>query len=186
MNDPTYTNRRTVLKTIGAGVVGSVAFVGTASAGDWSDERRQDSFTWGRNELWEMLESEPHPPDKDSEGNEPAHRPLWVIDSMAGTGVPGSEHSPHPAPIPGIDHVVPLDGPEFTAQWHVKAVVDPGQPFLDTDGDGEPDLPNFVNQADGTFLTSADRIRTAEDDGDIQVIDSPTVFTCPVRPHIHK
>lgn len=179
-------NRRTVLRRLGAGIVGSAAVAGTASAGDVGDERRQDSFAWGRGELFEMLEAEPHPPTNDREGNHASHRPLWVIQSMAGTGVAGSDHSPHPAPVPGIDHVVPLDGPSFTAQWHVHLV---------TDGPFDPSAPlsNVTRtDGDGNYLISADVITSAADAGEITVTPlvnpatgEPDVFTCPIRPHIH-
>lgn len=167
--------RRTVLKTIGAGVVGGTVLSGSAAAGESGDERRQDSFSWGQNELWEMPVPEP-PGNNDSEGNEAAHRPLWLIKPMSGTGVAGSEHSPHPAPLPfGIDHVVPLDGPSFTAQWHVHFVVEKGtgvapENLVRTDHNGE-------------FLTSASRIQNATN---VDIIETEEVFTCPIRPHNHK
>lgn len=175
--------RRTVLKTIGAVAVGSTAFAGSASAGGTGDERRQESFAWAQNDLYEMLESEPHPPNRDNEGNEEAHRPLWVIASMAGTGVAGSEHSPHPNPegLP-IDHVVPLV--DFSAQWHVHLVVDKERPFVDRDGDGEAETPNLVRtDQNGDFLTSASRIQGATN---VAIIETDVVFTCPIRPHNHK
>lgn len=179
MKAPLNTDRRTVIKTLGAGVVGGTVLTGRASAGDWNDERRQDSFTWAQNELYEMLDSEPEDHGQDDEGDEEAHRPLWVIDSMADTGVEGSDHSPHFAGM--VDHVVPLV--DFSAQWHVHGVVDSDQPFVDTDGDGKPDFPNFVNQDDsGTYLTSATRVRNASG---VKILETPTVFTCPVRPHNH-
>lgn len=142
---------------------------GTASAGDWNDERRQDTFTWGRNDLHEMLASEG---PGDDEGDEEAHRPIWLIDSMDGTGVPGSEHSPH---FPGgIDHVVPLDGPSFTAQWHIHGVFEAGTP---------PKPSNLVRtDQNGDYLTSASRIENATN---VNIVDFDHVFTCPVRPHNH-
>lgn len=175
--------RRTLLKTMGAGFVGSTVFAGSASAGNTGDERRQDSFTWAQGDLYEMLEAEPHPPNRDSEGNEEAHRPLWVIASMAGTGEAGSEHSPHPNPegLP-IDHVVPLV--DFSAQWHVHLVVDKEEMFIDTDGDGEAETPNLVREDhNGNFLTSASRIQNATN---VAFVDTDVVFTCPIRPHKHK
>lgn len=186
MTDGTEPYRRTVLKTLAAGVVGGTTLVGTVDAGSVGDERRQDTFAWGRGVLYEMLESEPHPPTSDDEGDEESHRPLWIIDSMAGTGVAGSEHSPHPAPVPGIDHVVPLDGPSFTAQWHVHVV---------TDGPFDPnDLSNVTNtDGNGNYLTSAAAINAAAANGDITVTPlvhpetgEPDVFTCPIRPHNHR
>lgn len=184
--DPT---RRTVLKTIGAGVIGSATVVGTASGhGEPTNNRRQDSFTWGEGELYEMLESEPHPPTNDSEGNHHAHRPLWLIASMAGTGVDGAEHSPHPNPMGlPVDHVVPVPGEgggTFSAQWHVHLVTD--EPF-----DFENPFSNLANvtrtDADGAYLTSAEAITSANGIFVTPLFDpetgEPDVFTCPVRPH---
>ncbi|QIO24507.1 hypothetical protein [Haloarcula sp. JP-L23] len=172
--------RRTILKTIGAGLIGSTAFAGTATAHSGPDnQRRQDSFTWANDTLYEMLEAEPHS-NQDNEGNEPAHRPLWLIDTLAGESVDGAEHSPHPAPLPvPIDHVVPL-GPQgvFTAQWHVHLVVDPL-----FDPSTQNPFNHLTNKVGDTFLTSADAINAAETAGDISVIPTAIVFTCPVRPH---
>lgn len=189
MDEPSNTNRRTVLKGIGAGVVGSAALVGATSAGDTGDNRRQESFTWADDDLFELLDSEPPAVNEheegqiDDEGAHQSHRDFWVIDTMKGTGVPGSEHSPHPNPagLP-IDHVVPIGGHgEFTAQWHVTLVLDSETGELTNQDD------------DGNFLLSADAIRTADVDGDIVTIPlfdpetgEPAVFTCPVRPHRHK
>lgn len=174
---PTRQTRRTVLKTIGVGVVGSAGYAGPVSAGDTGDDRRQDSFTWADDELWEMLESEPHPPDKDEEGDEEAHRPIWVVAPQDAAG-----HSPHvvipEGPLRGTpaDHVIGLDvGTEkfFSAQWHVHAVFESGG-ILASDG------------VDGADLTSKDAITAAKDNGHVSIVETPSVFTCPVRPHTHK
>jgi len=171
---PKQQSRRTVLQTIGAGVVGGTVLTGRASAGNTGDERRQDSFTWGQNTLWEMPVGEPEN-NNDSEGNEAAHRPIWLIKPMTGTNEDGSEHSAHPAPLPfPIDHVVPLEGPEFTAQWHVHFVVEEGGKVPD-------DLAR--TDQNGDYLTSASRIQNATN---VDIIPTDEVFTCPVRPHNHK
>lgn len=169
-------DRRKVLKTLGMGVASSAISAGTASAGDTDDERRQDSFTWANDMLFEMLESEPHPPDKDGEGNEEAHRPLWIVAPQDTSG-----HSPHVI-VPGgrlqgtaADHVIGLDPGKrfFSAQWHVHAVFEsPG--VLATSG------------VDGADLTSKDSIMAAKKKGLVNIVATPTVFTCPVRPHRHK
>lgn len=200
-------DRRKVIKTIGAGVVGGTFVAGPASAGDTGDERNQESFTWESNALWEMLESEPphaHPKDtsklvevfeeiEDSEGSDEAHEPIWVVGSMAGTGIAGSEHSPHfgiPGhPILAADHVITFS--KFNPQWHIHFVVDPDQPIVIVtfpDGSTGP-FPNLVSVVDDTPLTSESRISSAVSDGDVLVMktaDPPAVFTCPVRPHQHK
>lgn len=188
------TCRRTVLKGIGAGLAGSALLSGKAVAGE-SNPGNDHSYTWANDTLYEMLESEPGHygnglagPGQDSEGNHNAHRPLWVIESMAGTGVPGSEHSPHPAPITGIDHVVPVGpGGVFTAQWHVHLVLD--EPFDPSLGFGN--LANLTNtDGDGNFLTSADAIQSGSDIFVVPLFHpdtgEPDVFTCPVRPHQHE
>lgn len=177
MNVRRKADRRTVLKTLGAGVVGSVAFAGASSAGDTGDERRQDSFTWAQGDLYEMLESEPpgvrdlEPGKIDDEGAHESHRPLWVIAAT------GKEHSPHPNPdgLP-IDHVVPLV--DFSAQWHVTLVIDPSTDEL-------------TNSVGDDLLLSADAITTAAENGDVVTAPlftpegEPAVFTCPIRPHRH-
>ena len=172
--------RRTVLKTIGAGVVGSAVLAGSATAHDGpKNNRRQDTFTWANGTLFEMFDTDLNSPTDESDGNEAAHRTLWVIKSMTGTGVDGAEHSPHPAPIPGIDHVVPLPpGPEFTAQWHVHFVTD-GPP------NGQPPTNFARTDRHGNYLTSADAIESAASDPDDSVVvtEFPEVFTCPIRPH---
>lgn len=161
-------NRRRVLKTIGTGVLAGTVLTGSARAGDWNDERRQDSFTWAQNDLYEMLASEPDN-QNDSEGDDESHRPLWLIASMDGTGVDGSEHSPH---FHGVDHVVPLV--DFSAQWHVHAVIKEGT---------SPHPSNLVRtDQNGDFLTSASRIQDATN---VDIIDLDFTFTCPVRPHNH-
>lgn len=185
------TNRRTVLKGIGAGVVGSASIVGSASAGgskhgNQTDDHDLTSYAWGDGELWEMLEAEPPAVNEleagrvDEEGAHESHRPLWVIATVEDPAVEGSEHGPHPNPdgLP-IDHVVPLGGGgEFTAQWHVTLVLN-----LNTGG--------FENQdGDGNYLLSADTIRSANNIATVPLFDpdtgEPAVFTCPIRPHQHK
>lgn len=177
MRKPRLEDRRTILKTIGIGVVGSTVSVGSATAGDTADTRRQDSFTWADGSLWEMLESEPHPPNRDSEGNEEAHRPLWVVAPQDTAG-----HSPHvvipEGPLAGTDadHVIGLDAGTkrfYSAQWHVHAVFEsPG--VLASEG------------VSGAALTSEDAITAAESAELVSVVETPTVFTCPVRPHTHR
>lgn len=185
-----------MLKTIGASVVGLTALTGSASAGDTGDERK-GTYTWGGNDLWEMLASEPptrpHPVHedeviKDSEGNEEAHEPLWVVGSMFEYDIAGSEHSPHIGirghPILALDHVITFA--EFNPQWHVHFVVDPNKPFVTiTFPDGSTgQFPNVMSEdQDGQPLTSASRIRNATN---VLVLETKEVFTCPVRPHKHK
>lgn len=94
---------------------------------------------------------------------------------MTGTSVDGSDHSPHPAPLPfPIDHVVPIEGPSFTAQWHVHFVVEEG---------GAPPADLVRTDQNGDYLTSASRIQNAEN---VDIIPTDVVFTCPIRPNNHK
>lgn len=179
MKHPTV-GRRTALRILGAGLVGGTTLGGTASAEETGTNRRQDSFAWAQGNLMEMLEAEPHPISRDSEGNEEAHRPLWIIATMEGTDVAGSEHSPHPNPEGSpIDHVVPLV--DFSAQWHVLTVHEAVE-----DENGETIPGPLTNYTDSQgYLTSASAIRGAKEDGDVVTVETPIVFTCPIRPHRH-
>lgn len=182
------TDRRTVLKGIGAGVVGSAAFVGGVSAGE-SRHGHQESFAWANDTLYEMLDSEPPaieaqeiPPGRaDSEGNSNSHRPLWLVGSMDDYSnadqVDGTEHSPHPNPLGvRVDHVVPIGGGgEFTAQWHVHLLLrnrSEVEELLSIAESGDQQaLVNFLNQlphgdGQGNIVTSADTIRAAVNRGD--------------------
>lgn len=132
-----------VIKTIGAGIVGSVVLTGSASADGRQLPReapdgRTVYATWGDDEIWEIFDAEPPSRWQDSEGDDNAHEPLYFIKV-----VPGAAHSPH-FPGAGIDHTVPVPGgtdKQYSAQWHPKAVVDPDNPGLQ----------NLVNQdQDGT------------------------------------
>lgn len=158
--------------------------------------------TWGDDEIWEIYDAEPsiHFPEKpdfeeprliDSEGNENAHEPLYLIKPIS-----GAEHSPHipapptfPGPFVGIDHTTPVPGgksKQYSAQWHPKFVVDANQPFICVAFCGTPDavlFPNLVNQdQDGNDLTSRTKIDDAEN---VAILPGPeeAVFTCPIRPH---
>lgn len=183
------TNRRTVLTGIGAGLAGSALLSGAAAAGDTGDERRQDSFTWALDAVYEMLEAEAlikedeELVNPDAEGDESSHRPIWVV------GAQDNPHSPHVGPpiLPfGVDHVIGLEPGKkfFSAQWHVHAVIPAGDTF--------PAVPAATGK-DGEPLTSKAAIKRAVDEGLVQVIPlvdpatgEPDVFTCPVRPHQHK
>lgn len=189
MNARRPTRRRTVLKSLSAGVLGSVAFAGTAAAGDTGDERRQDSFTWAHDVVYEMLEAEAlieqdgELINPDAEGNESSHRPIWVV------GAQDNSHSPHVGPpvLPfGVDHVIDLEpGKQFySAQWHVHAVLPVGETFP-----AEP----AATGVGGEPLRSKAAIKRAVEAGMVYELPlvnpetgEPDVFTCPVRPHKHK
>lgn len=163
-------DRRTVLKTLGAGVVGGTGLTGSAVAHQPGVPVER---TWARDTEYELLTTEPlHSPDgmhRDDEGNGQAHRQLWIIapvrDKPQATG--------HPNFRICHDHVVPLV--DFSAQWHVKLVVEPGTENFDGT--------QLVNEdSSGTCLTSASAINAAESAGDVDILDTPEVFTCPIRP----
>lgn len=164
-----YTDRRTVLKTIGAGVVGGTVLTGSASGHEVKPAAIEP--VWGDDEIWELLDSEPTDRHRDSEGNEMAHEPLYII-----APIPGGSHSPQQPgglhfPV-AHDHVLPIPGEvddQFSAQWHVKVV---------TGGAGLTDLVHQDHA--GTPLTKASRIETATN---VTIIETPEVFTCPARPH---
>ena len=187
---PHQRSRRTVLRALGAGAVGG-ASIGVAS-GHEPENRRHDTYTWADNEVWEMLEAEPGlrgatdiSPTQDSEGDHQGQRPIWIIKAH-----PNDPHSPHPNPgdLP-VDHVIDLSpGKRFySAQWHVHLILDGDNPFVCVANCNTSDpvlAPNFENRdGNGTLLTSADRIRTAVENGDITEFPTDGAFTCPVRPH---
>jgi hypothetical protein len=174
MSKPRYTDRRTVLKLAGAGIVGGTTLVDSASAHEVKSPAIEP--VWGDDNIWELLDSEPRDRHRDSEGDEMAHEPLYLIAPVMDSTVDGSNHSPQqPAGVHfpvAHDHVVPVPGEaddQFSAQWHVKLV---------TGGEGMTDL---VNQDQGgNYLTKASRIESATN---VTIIETPEVFTCPVRPH---
>ena len=210
MKSPKQRRRRTVLKTIGAGIVGSATLVAPASAAGkplprTAPDGRHIFATWGDDDIWELFDAEPwvHFPEEpdfeeprtiDSEGDDNAHEPLYLIKPIA-----GAEHSPHvpappgfPGPFSGIDHTVPVPGgtaKRYSAQWHPKFVVDASRPFIcvafcDPDAEEDPVMfPNLVNQdQNGNSLTSSTKIENATNVA-IQPAPAEAVFTCPVRPH---
>lgn len=166
------TNRRKVLKTIGAGAIGGIAMSGIAGGHKLGVPVER---TWAQDTEYELLTSEPlqgpagmH---QDAEGDDHAHRPLWIIAPVRDKPqAPG-----HPEFPICHDHVVPLV--DFSAQWHVKAVVEPGTTPNGFNGT------QLVNEDDGgTCLTSASAITTAARAGDVEILSTPEVFTCPIRP----
>lgn len=202
-------DRRTALKLTGIGFASSLTLTGSASADGKPLPRtgadgRHIFATWGDDEIWEIMDAEPsiHFPEKpdfeeprmiDSEGDDNAHEPLYLIKP-----VDGAEHSPHipappnsPVPFVGIDHTVPVPGgtdKQYSAQWHPKAVVDAERPVICVKNCDKPKdkwvmFPNLVNQdQNGNWLTSSARIENATN---VRILSGPeeAVFTCPVRPH---
>lgn len=172
MTGSTFTDRRTVLRTIGAGVCGGLAATLPATAHEPESNGQIPVFlTWGDGEIYEMVDAEPPSRDRmqDAEGNDNAHAPLYLIETLEDTGVDGSGHSPH---FGSFDQVVSVPGgpssDEFSAQWHPKLVLDGGE-VTNTD-------------QDGNYLTSASAVQNAEN-VTIAALPETEVFTCPVRPH---
>ncbi len=209
-NENSWFRRRNVLKTLGAGIAVGTVMAGTTSADGKPLPREAPDgrfiyATWGDGGIWEIFDAEPsvHFPEEpdfeeprtiDSEGDDNAHEPLYLIKPIA-----GAEHSPHipapptfPGPFVGIDHTVPVPGgtdKQYSAQWHPKFVVDATQPFIcvafcDPDAEEDPVMfPNLVNQdQNGDDLTSSTKIEAATN---VAILPAPedAVFTCPVRPH---
>lgn len=149
-------NRRTVLKTIGSGVVGVAALTGVASA----DHGERTTFgTWGSDgtDAWEMLDTGHHP------SNDAAHEPLYLIAPSDGC------QSPHFGGV--ADHVLetPGGGNAYSAEWHVKAVVD-----VTTEN-----LVDFTGES--PTISKIDEV--VANDEDLIIADTGGHFTCPVRPY---
>lgn len=124
-----------------------------------------NEFTWANDEVFEMLAPNPNFP---SNSADPAHRPLWVV---APQDDPHSPQHPGHAGEGPHDHVVPVSPGTFSAEWHVHNVYKPNTTeFAKTGVDDRP-------------LTSADAVKEAEEEGVVTVVETPVVFTCPVRPH---
>lgn len=105
MSNKRHTGRRTVLKTLGAGVVGGVAMATSVSADPPKQNGQIPVFlTWGDHEVWEMIDAEPPSRDRyqDAEGNDHAHAPLYLI-----LPIPDSSHSPMFGPA---DQVIAVPG----------------------------------------------------------------------------
>lgn len=111
--DCVNTNRRTVLKITGLGVVGGGGFSSIAAAQP-PETPPPNEPTWGSDgtDHWQLADTN-NPADSDHT----AHRPLYGIAPANG------DHSPHGTHGPGPhDHVVDTPGSQepFTAEWHVS------------------------------------------------------------------
>lgn len=189
MTDRTNPHRRTVLKTLGASVIGATTLAGTAGAGDTGDERRNDTFTWAHDVVYEMQVAEPVVEDPetgellnpDSEGVHEGMEPIYIVAPQ------NDEHSPHDT-FGGFtfDHIIDLEpGKQFySAQWHTHYVADP--PVTEN---------RFVlaeTGFEGAPLTSESAVLEAADEEVVTIVPAytesgePGGFTCPVRPHQHK
>lgn len=185
MNPNRKANRRKVLKALGSTVAGSTVFAGAAAAHDTDNNRRQDTFTWAHDTVYEMLATEPIVEDPetgellnpDSEGTHEGMEPIYIVAPQ------DDVHSPHEN-FSGFkfDHVIDLEpGTQFySAQWHIHYVLNypPANKF---------DLAK--TGVSGAPLTSEDAVLTAAEEGEVLVVGAftesgePGAFTCPVRPH---
>lgn len=169
--------RRTVLKGIGAGLVGSTLLSEVASADPVKSPPENPGDyppvfpTWGSDgtDHHEMLD-----PAQPQNSNHHAHRPFYHI------GPSGGEHSPH---IFGLDNVVDTPssgGGKYSAMWHVHFVFDASKPSPTPPGKFPPDgLATFTEP-------TVSKVEAAiESESDIYEIDSGIEFVCPVRPHHH-
>lgn len=175
---PSNQTRRTVLKTIGAGVVSGTILSGTASAHDdgfgYPGEQPEVADmppvfpTWGSDgtDHHEMLD-----PAQPQKSNENSHRPFYHIAPS------GGDHSPHLFGI--LDNVVDTPssgGGKYSAMWHVHFV-------LDTTEEPLPNSPFPYGLASFSKPTVSKVQDTIETKSNILEIDSGAEFVCPVRPH---
>lgn len=205
MKVPKESKRRTVLKTIGAGVVGGTVLTGTAGAhgGGGRDFRVP---VWFETQVWEMTSKPPHGPEPTDDNS---HAPIWHIAPNADSD---AENAQSKAQIPGlIDFSMMEDDPRFTGDWGTttdeegRVVPCSGVLFDQTASanpfstlwhihwvfDGRAAKPyepaDLVNEAVTTSggspepLTSGSRIKDAELLGNVVVEDIPFVFNCPIR-----
>lgn len=167
--------RRTVLKTVGAGVVGGTVLTGSASA--HGGDHRVPS--WFEGEIWEMAE---YPPFGELE--EESTAPIWTIAPAAnGKTCPQMEDfdlgivEESPLFADGewgsVDFDHTLSENPFSSLWHVHFVFDgtadsPYVPedLINTDQDDNP-------------LTDGTTIRNATNATEVSV---PFAFNCPIRP----
>lgn len=204
MDDLRGLNRRSVLKTIGAGVAGGAALTGTATAhGGGGQDLRLPS--WFENQLWEMAEVPPHGPEPTDDHS---HAPIWQIAPDAGdegcAQIPGiidfgpladgdtlADDGSWEADYADLDddgelEVVPgsgvymdhtLSANPFSTLWHVHFVFDfqASSPYRPSD---------LVNQGvGGDALTSGARIKAAAEANLVTIEHVPFVFNCPIRPN---
>lgn len=188
MDRPRPIDRRTVLKTMAAGVAGGTALAGPAAA-HGSDPPRVPS--WFEDEIWEMAVRDPVGTDPTDDNS---HAPIWQL-------APGTDGKSCPQVPAGLvdfsfiedgntfasgawasvafDHT--LSAFPFSTLWHVHWVFDDGAttPY-------EPsDLVNAsVIETGGSPvpLTSGSKIRAAESLGNVSIESIPFVFNCPIRP----
>lgn len=196
MKQPRDTNRRTVLKTLGAGVAGGTALTGTVSAhGGGGRDFRLPS--WFENSVWELTAR-----PGGLQAAEESHAPIWHLEP----GIKGCPQVPPnlvPTPTFGKNATKAFDqtlsANPFNVMWHIHWVFEAGTTGtkysdlvntakIDLDGSGEIEEDN-ENGVDETAvpLTSGSRIRQAADPNtpagkQVRIYDTGHAFNCPIRP----
>lgn len=182
MKLPRNADRRTVLKTVGAGIIEGTVMTGTASADDdgfgypGNQPERADLPpvfpTWGSDgsDHWEMLD-----PAQPQKSDQHAHRPFYHIAPS------GGDHSPHLFGV--FDNVVDTPssgGGKYSAVWHVHAVLDRNE--------SPPPIPNAPPHGLASFTDpTVSKVQDAiENEENVYEIDFGVEFVCPVRPHHHE
>lgn len=175
MTNPIDANRRTVLKSLAAGTVGTTVLTGSAAA----HGRDHRVPSWFEGEIWEMAE---HPPFEEKEDE--ASVPIWTIapgadgkscPQMTDFDLSAAEQSPAFADgewgSVDFDHTLSAD--PFSSLWHVHFVFDANasSPYSPSD---------LVNvDQNGNPLTDDETIRGATNTTEVSI---PFAFNCPIRP----
>lgn len=186
MDEPNNTNRRTVLKTLGAGIAGGTGLVGTAGAhgsDDWGTP------AWLLTDVWEMADREPSGEDPTDHNS---HVPIYYIapaaadKSCAQVTKDFSEWESlstfeddmwSSVRVDQTLHDIPPPEVEFTTLWHEHFVFD-GKPSGANGGYVPDDLVNEDTNGD-PLIDSGRRILA---DDSLDLISVPLVFNCPARP----
>lgn len=189
MNGSKPTNRRTVLKTLSAGVVGGAVLADTAGAHgseDWGTP------AWLLTDVWEMADREPSG-GEDVTGEE-SHVPIYYIGPDATgercpqlTDVDFSKVDSYRDFESGQWDAVDVDQTlhdldtdrrtEYTTLWHEHFVFDTG-PSGASGGYTPADLAK--TDSDDNPLIDSGAYITA--DKCLEVVSVPYVFNCPARP----
>lgn len=190
MDEMHYTNRRTVLKTLGASAFGGMVLTGPATA-HGGDEREQ---AWLLTDVWEMGDREPSGEDPTDDSS---HVPIYYIapgamndDGHGGCPQVRKDFSKwedattfakgewDDVPVDQTLHdLAGTDEPpitEFTTLWHEQFVFDKTAVKPYSPGD----LVN-TDHNDAPLIDSGSRIQAATN---VDVVSVPNVFNCPARP----
>lgn len=194
MDERNNTNRRTVLKTLGAGFAGGTLGAGSAAA-HGGDQREE---AWLLDDVWEMAD---RPPSGEEPTDDSSHVPIYYIApgakpaegyDCAQVTLDFGKWETHPetketfkngkwgeVPVDQTLHDIPPPEVEFTTLWHEQFVFDK-KTFDNKSGkDLVPaDLVNTDHEGD-PLTNSGRRILKATN---VEVVSVPFVFNCPARP----